>query len=412
MNNFSKILILFSLGLIAGILPATGQQPTSDPSWGIRFSGFVRSDYWYDSRKIVSIREDIFLLLPSPVLADQQGNDINANGGFNYSAIFSRLTGTITGPDAFGAKTSGVLDADFSGVSNADINGLRLRHAFGRLRWENTELLFGQFWHPMFVPKVFPNVISLNTGAPFQPFIRSPQIALTRFWGNYNLQLAMISQRDHASDGPLGVRSDYMRNSLVPNIHLQLQFDNQQTIWGLAADFKRLRPRLVTEANIQTAETIDNWSFMAYARHNSGNLTLRGKAIYGQNLFEHMMLGGYAVRSIDPITRFETYTPTNHLFVWGNLTYGRTVQASIFAGFAQNFGTSHTNTGVFFGRGHNIAYMYRIAPSISFVSNRVQIASELEYTVAAYGQPDNHGIIADSEHVSNLRMKVSLFYNF
>jgi len=66
----------------------------------------------------------------------------------------------------------------------------------------------------------------------------------------------------------------------------------------------------------------------------------------------------------------------------------------------------------FFGRGHNIAYMYRIAPSISFVSNRVQIASELEYTVAAYGQPDNHGIIADSEHVSNLRMKVSLFYNF
>jgi len=412
MNRILNSVIAILVALSGICIPAFGQQPTQEPTWGIRFSGFVRSDYWYDSRKIASIREDIFLILPSPVLPDLYGNDLNANGGFNYSAIFSRLTGTITGPDAFGARTSGVLDADFTGVSNADVNGLRLRHAFGRLRWENTELLLGQFWHPMFVPKVFPNVVALNTGVPFQPFIRSPQIALTRFWGNFNLQLALLAQRDHQSDGPLGVRSDYMRNSNIPNIHLQLQFDNQTTIWGVAADFKRLRPRLVTEANIETHETFDNWSFMAYARHNAGRLTLRSKAIYGQNLFEHVMLGGYAVRSIDPITRFETYTPSNHLFVWGNITYGTTVQGSLFAGFAQNFGTSHTNTGIFFGRGHNIAYLYRIAPSISFISNRVQLSSELEYTVAAYGQPDNRGRIASSEEVGNLRLKLTFIYNF
>ncbi|HSV87866.1 MAG TPA: hypothetical protein VLH61_04430 [Bacteroidales bacterium] len=391
---------------------AKGQQQTQEPAWGIRFTGFVRSDYWFDSRKILSIREDIFLLIPAPIQPDITGYDLNATPSFNYSAIFSRLTGIITGPEAFGAKTSGVLDADFSGVSNADVNGFRLRHAFARLRWEKTELLFGQFWHPMFVPEVFPHVIALNTGAPFQPFIRSPQIAVSRFWDNYSLQLALISQRDHASDGPLGVRSDYMRNSLIPNIHLQFQHRSENTVLGVAADFKRLRPRLVTEAQFETNEILDNWSFMAFGRHKINNLTIRGKAIYGQNLFEHMMLGGYAVRTSDPVTRRETYTPTNHLFVWGNLTHGRNFQVSLFAGFAKNFGTTHENLGIFYGRGSNIDYMYRIAPSISFTSNRVQVATELEYTSAAYGQPDSHGRINDSQEVANLRLQLSLFYNF
>jgi len=390
----------------------SGQEQTTEPAWGIRFTGFVRSDYWYDSRKVLSIREDIFMIIPAPIQPDIAGNDLNANGSFNYSAIFSRLTGIITGPEAFGARTSGVLDADFSGVSNADVNGLRLRHAFARLRWERTELLFGQSWHPMFVPEVFPHVISLNTGAPFQPFIRSPLISATRFWGNYSLQLALISQRDHASDGPLGIRSDYMRNSNIPNVHLQFQHRQENTVLGLAADFKRLRPRLVTEANFETNETLDNWSFMAFGRHSIDNFTVRGKAILGQNLFEHMMLGGYAVRTSDPITRRETYTPTNHLFVWGNFTYGRNVQASLFAGFAKNLGTTHENTGVFFARGSNIDYMYRIAPSITFISNRVQISTELEYTSAAYGLPDSRGRIANSEEVANLRLQLSLFYNF
>jgi len=404
----SALLALFLKTTVFG----SGQQQESVPAWNIRFTGFIRSDYWYDSRKILSIREDIFLLIPASIQRDIVGNDLNANGSFNYSAIFSRLTGIITGPEAFGAKTSGVLDADFSGVSNTDVNGLRLRHAFARLRWEHTELLFGQFWHPMFVPEVFPHVIALNTGAPFQPFIRSPQIAATRFWGNYSLQLALIAQRDHASDGPLGIRSDYMRNSNIPNVHLQLQHRTDNSVVGIAADFKRLRPRLVTEAQFETHETIDNWSFMAFGRHSSNHFTVRGKAILGQNLFEHMMLGGYAVRTSDPLTRRETYTPTNHLFVWGNFTYGRQVQASLFAGFAKNLGTTHENLGVFYGRGSNIDYMYRIAPSITFVSNRVQISTELEYTSAAYGLPDSRGRIANAEEVANLRLQLSLQYNF
>lgn len=411
--SFKKFILLALLVPFASA--ANGQnngENENTSGWGIKFGGFIKSDYWYDSRRVVAAREDLFLLFPASELADREGNDINAHAGFNYSAITSRLTGIISGPDAFGAKTSGVIEADFSGVTNADINGFRLRHAFGKLRWERSELLFGQFWHPMFVTEVFPHVISLNTGAPFQPFIRNPQIAFTRYFGQHSLQLTLLSQRDNASDGPEGPKPDYLRNSLIPNVHLQWQLKTEPFTWGAAADFKRLKPKMVTDSLFITNETLDSWALMAYGKYAKNKLALRFKTIYGQNLTEHLMLGGYAVRDIDPVNGQQSYTPTNHLFLWGHITYGTKVQPGLFAGYAKNYGTSHPNAGVYYARGHNIAYMYRIAPSLSFISNKVQISTELEYTSAAFGQPDGHGIVQNPSEKANLRALLTFFYFF
>ena len=85
----------------------------------------------------------------------------------------ARLTGKITGPDVVKAKTSALLEADFFGNENlnfADVNGFRLRHAIIKLNWQTTELMVGQYWHPLFVPECFPDVVSFNTGAPFSAF--------------------------------------------------------------------------------------------------------------------------------------------------------------------------------------------------------------------------------------------------
>jgi len=406
------IFLVFLLSFSANVFVQAQAATENAPSWGIRFTGFIKSDYWFDSRRVVAAREDLFLLFPASELADREGNDINAHAGFNYSAITSRLTGIISGPDAFGAKTSGVIEADFSGVTNADINGFRLRHAFGTLRWEKSELLFGQFWHPMFVTEVFPNVISLNTGAPFQPFIRNPQIAYTRYLGRHSLQLTLLSQRDNASDGPEGPKPDYLRNSLLPNAHLQWQLKAGPFTFGAAADFKKLKPKLLTDSLFITKETFNSWAFMGYAKYVNHILALRFKTIYGQNLTEHLMLGGYAVRNIDPAKGFQSYTPTNHLFVWGNITYGTRVQPGLFVGYAKNFGTTHQNAGVYYARGHNIAYLYRIAPSLSFISNKVQISTEFEYTSAAFGQPDSNGIVQNPTEKANLRALLTFFYFF
>ena len=57
-------------------------------------------------------------------------NDLNANPSFHILNIQTRLRGDITGPDAFGAKTSGAIEAEFFGTSESDLNGFRLRHAY------------------------------------------------------------------------------------------------------------------------------------------------------------------------------------------------------------------------------------------------------------------------------------------
>lgn len=408
------ITVLSVIVCFSHLLKAQDADKNAEKSWGIQFKGFVKSDYWYDTRQVFASREDLFLFYPLAEKPDVKGNDINATPCFNFSAMTSRLTGIISGPDAFGAKTSGVIEGDFSGVSNPDINGLRLRHAWAKLKWEKSELMFGQYWHPMFVTEVFPNVISLNTGAPFQPFIRNPLVSYKYYFGKFNVETAFITQRDNSSDGPLGYNTSYMRNAVVPNAHIQVQYKGDKHVLGLAGDYKWLRPRLVTDSLYGTRQTIGSYALMAYWKYTKGPFVWRTKAIYGQNLTEHLLLGGYAVRTIDSTSLLETYTPTNHLFVWGNATYTlkKKIQFGIFGGYAKNYGTSELNTGKYYARGSNIAYMYRVAPSVSFISERVQISLEGEYTAAAYGAPDLMGIVQSPEEVSNIRALLTFFYFF
>lgn len=377
-----------------------------------QFSGFVKNNIWVDTRQIDGGREDLMLYYPKPQVFDENGKDIHAGSSLGMNAIATRGTVAFQGSNAFGAKAFALIEADFTGTCNADINGFRLRHAYGRLDWKNASLLVGQYWHPMFVPEVFPEIVSLNTGAPFQPFIRSPQISFFYRTPSIHLQLAAVAQRDNSSDGPEGRTNAYLRHAVIPNMNAQLQLHTAHFIFGAALDYKILRPLMFTMQNYATYELVKSSSLMVYGRYKKGPLTIRYKGIIGQNLTEHLMLGGYAVKATDPLTGVETYTPTNHFFTWGGLNYGTNKQWGLFGGFAKNLGTSAENIGIYYGKGSNVDWMYRISPTFSVRSGHVKIASELEYTVAAFGTPDSFGKIKDAEPVANLRLLLALFYYF
>ena len=83
-----------------------------------------------------------------------------------------------------GRRRLDFIEGEFFGTSDADVSGFRVRHAFLKLDWQSSSLLIGQFWHPMFVVEMFPGVVSFNTGAPFQPFARNPQIRFTHSFGD------------------------------------------------------------------------------------------------------------------------------------------------------------------------------------------------------------------------------------
>lgn len=424
----------FILFLTFGIKSANSQNADNneEKNWGLKISGFVKSDYWFDTRLSKGSREELFLFYPLPKSKDANGKDFNERKNFHASLITTRLIGKITGPDAFGAKTSGLIEADFSGVTNDDANGLRLRHSYVKLTWEKSELLIGQTWHPLFTTECYPEIVSLNTGAPFQPFIRNPQIDYTYKFGNFRILAAIVTQRDNTSSGPnrdydsnptlakYKLSSDYLRDAVIPNVHLQLIYKNDHNVAGLAADYKTIQPRryFYTPSNkkIYTDNNLSTYAFAGYYKYFTTDFNFKIKAIYGQNLTEHLLLGGYAVKSYDSLTG-EKYTPTNHLFLWTNAVYGTKLQYGIFIGYAKNLGTTDNTTGVYYNFAdidQNIASMLRIAPSFSVVANKFKISTELEYTSAEYGTADKNdkSKVKNTYNVNNIRGIVTIFYNF
>jgi len=403
-QSFKLLLIYFLL-----TVPFIVAQEKS--SYGISFSGFVKSDVFFDTRQNVSIREGHFLLYPSPEVLDNNNDDINAKPSFNILSIQTRLTGKISAPDAFGAKTSGQIEGEFFGTSDNDINGFRLRHAFVKLDWANFSLLVGQTWHPMFVTDMFPGVVSFNTGVPFQPFSRNPQIRLTYSQDNLRVIAGALSQRDFQSDGPSGFSSNYLRNSVIPNLHLQFQYLMREVFLGAGFDYKQLTPRLVTANNLKTDETIKGVSYIGFLKLNLEPITIKLQGLYGQNNADLLQIGGYAVQNTDSISSKEIYTPLNTISTWGEVSIGKEIEYAIFWGYTKSLGSKDDISGAFFGRGKTIDNVYRLSPRIQFNSERNRISTEVEYTIANYGTPNVKGKVENLKKVSNLRLLVS-FYMF
>ncbi len=387
--------------------PVTTDKPTL--SW----SGFVKAEAMYDTRQIVEAREGYLLLYPKKVSLDKNGEDINAHGSFNQYAMMARFTAKIAGPDVLGAKATALIEGDFTGASNFENNSFRLRHAYIKLKWPHTSLVAGQYWHPINVPEMIPNVLSLNTGAPFHPFSRQPQIRLDASRGKINTVFAITAQRDYMNTGPAGASTIYLRNALVPNIHGQVQFIGDKLFTGIGVDYKRLMPRLVTDSSYKTQASVNCFSYTAFAMLKTKPLIVKMQLLYGQGLNDHLLLGGYGVTSIDPLTNEHEYSPLNYLSGWASIqTTGIKWQGSLLAGYTKGFGSHDAITGAMYARDADIAYVYRLAPMLSYTSGKLTMATEVEFTTAAYGKPDAFYKVTDTYLVSNTRFIFSIGYFF
>jgi hypothetical protein len=407
------LLIIMAAVLLFG--PLSGQS--GEPTPGIKFSGFVKNDIFLDTRQstaALGLREGHFYLFPDNKVLDINGKDINANTSLHFLSIQTRLKGDITGPDAFGAKTSGTIEAEFFGTSEADINGFRLRHAFVKLDWAKTTLISGQFWHPMFITESFPGTISFNTGAPFQPFSRNPQVRLIRSLGKISLSATAYGQRDFTTPGPDGNSNKYLRNSCVPGLDLQLKVTAGEAVTGWAGfGYKRIRPELRTLLNLETKENLGSISAYLNFKIRTAPLLISMMGVYAQNAADLMMTGGYAISSTDLLTQYRTYTNLNTGSAWLDLsTTGTKVVAGLFAGYSKNLGSSDLIDGSVYGRGTDVDHLLRVSPRISFNSGKLTFAAETEYTAAAYGTRMADGKVSGTDTVANLRLLFSTIYRF
>ncbi len=411
-----NILLLFVFCIPFFVLAQEDTKKEEKPL-KLKLTGFVKNDFFWDTRKTVAAREGHFLLWPSAVSEDADGNDINAKSNFNFLSVQSRVTLGITGPDAFGAKTSAKIESDFFAQANDNINLLRLRHAYIKLNWTNTELLTGQYWNPMFITGCFPGTVSFNTGTPIQPFARNPQIRLTQKAGNLKFMLVAASQRDYTNRGAVGPTGEYLRNSAMPEISAQIHFTKEKSfLTGVGGSFKKIIPQLVTGQGYATSEAVTSFNGIAFLRINTAPVTIKMEGIFGQNTPDVLNISGFAVTdSTDKVKGFVKYSPLSNISAWTDIhTNGKKIQFGIFAGYTKQLGSAEDVVGPIYGLGvNNIESLYRVAPRIMFNSGKVRFAVEGEYTVANYGtNTDIKGIPTDLKAANNLRLLASVYYFF
>lgn len=418
-----KKYIIVALALLTSV--AVSAQEKEESKFGVKFSGFVKNDFFWDSRQTVSAREGHFLLWPAPVTLDERGEDIFGTASFNFLAIQSRLSAKITGPDALGAKTSGLIEGDFFAQSNLNVNLLRLRHAYVKLNWEHTEVMTGQYWNPLFVTACFPGTVSFNTGTPLQSFARNPQIRVTHNIHGFSILAAVLGQRDFSSVGPLGASSRYLRNSAVPEMQVQVHYgtnneEGMNIIAGAAAAYKTIVPRLssspVDGVTYKVDEKVRGFTAMAFSKLTTKPITAKLQVRYGENIADILGISGFAATAItDATTGERSYAPLKSMTFWAEVHTNGNPQVGIFGGYTSNNGLKESilATVPVYGRGTTIRSLYRIAPRIIYNVGKLRLAAEVEYTSAAYGDNyDEYYIPADITSANNLRVLTAVYYFF
>ncbi|MFD1615313.1 hypothetical protein [Gelatiniphilus marinus] len=379
----------------------------------VKWNGYVKGDYILDTRRLNDTREGQYIVIPLGEDLDANGDDRNAEFGYNSFAIESRLKASFTGPDFLGMKTAGVIEAHFFGANGADINSLGLRHAFFTLSNDKVEWLFGQYWHPTFVTNVSPGTHAFNAGVPYQPFNRSPQIRFSTK-GNVRFTAALLTERDFttASGRDDGYGGAAVRFAGIPTLHAQLQFGSDDNfVGGFGTTLKTVDLNDRLNGQLAENDNITSLSFMAYAKAQlSESVTWKVYGQYGGNTTEQLMFGGYGREANGDLLDSKV------LSAWTEFSgkFNNELAWGLFAGYTKDGGFGEDNVSVITSSG--VENSYRISPRLDYTVGKVRLGVELGYTTAQYasGIDANGGdlITTGIDEVGNFRSAFSATFFF
>ncbi len=403
---------MLSVGMFFSTIKVNAQENVK-----IKFSGFVSANTMWDSRQVVSGRDGEVLLFPAPHKYDKNGNDINDVGSFNIITLHSRLKAQTTPFEVWDGKLTATLEFDFMGTTNDKKGLVRMRHAFLNYKKGKSSIIFGQYWHPIFIPQCFPTTASWNIGVPISTLSRNPQFRYTyNFTNDFRGSITALSQMDFASTGANGKSSEYIRNSSIPEFDIHLEYGNaSKFLLGTVAGTKTLKPRLVNDKQNKVDEHITSFHAMAYATYKTPKMGYKLQGIYAENGYNLLLLGGYAVKNIDANDQY-SYTPIAVSSIWGEIYshYDSLVNFGLFAGYTKNLGAKDevVNSKMVYARGANIADEWRIAPRVTFGYKKFKIMAEFSQTYANYGTPNKKMQVKNTDRVGNSRILLHIKYAF
>ncbi len=409
---------VFLLAALACITLSGFSQIKVSDHINIKLYGFVRNYACYDNRESYTSNSEQFYYMPMDWNKDINGDDINEKSNMMLLSITTRLGLNITGPEFLGAQTSAKIEADFAGFGTSN-TVFRIRQAYAKMAWEKHDLLVGQAWHPM-MGDMMPDVFTLETGAPFTPFSRSPQVRYNYHIKDFTLTATALYQYQYTSPGPDGSKFDYARDAVVPEIYLQAMYKGNKFQAGAGVDILTLKPRsqaATADGNIKVSESIVSVSPTLFASYKNGNWGVKGRITYAENAGHLSMISGYGVSKVKPNGEQE-YSPLRSVAGWMDITYKHKVKKGyftycLFAGYTKNYG-SHDEliAGPYIRGQKNAGYIWRIAPSVLYTHNAMQIGLEYNPTTVGYGTADSNYRVKDMHRVTNHRICAMLKYNF
>ena len=404
--------------------------------------GFFRTLAIFDSRDNSAGSEDLFYYLPYDKSINDEGQDIYSNPSFKMYAITTRLGVDVKGYQYGSMKVFGKLEADFY-LMNGSTASLRLRQAYVDLRWDGLgyaenwfSMKVGQAWHPLAAD--MPYCVNIESGSPFNPFNRSPQLMMT--FGSRNglsVSAGALYPMQYLPTGPVGPSEDYIKYGLIPELYAGLSYSGENFTARAGADFISLRPRYRTlsrnvsvepfyDKGTKVHDRISMVSPFVYFEFAKGLFKVNCKSVLASGGDHLRLMGGYALYDWRDPYNYK-YTPLRSSTSFVSFSYGRKFQFMCMGGYMMALGTGHNlpvdENGYssaaylyyFSGGFKNINSMFRVTPTLAYNFGKLTLALEYDNTTVQFGdisKLDNYARPLEGLHpITNHRVLGVVKYN-
>ena len=216
MKKRNYILLLAVLAsFVGGVASAQEEDPAQ-----YKLYGFIRNYTVFDTHEVNAGTQDLYFYMPKDRRLDEDGRDLAEIPTFRMLALTTRLGLNVSGYRFGELKVSGAVEGDFYCMSGS-VATFRLRQAYIGMLWDNLEVgdllvNVGQTWHPMAAD--MPHMTNLETGAPFNPFNRSPQVMFHWTVGKFTWTGGILYPMQYLPTGPNGKSADYNKYGLIPGL--------------------------------------------------------------------------------------------------------------------------------------------------------------------------------------------------
>ena len=455
----SLLAVLSSLG--PGVVCAAQEETPSK----LRLYGFIRNYAVYDTHKVNAGTQDLYFYMPADRSLQDDGTDGNAIPSFRMLALTTRLGLDISGYRIGETQVSGVVEGDFYCMSGSTAT-FRMRQAYVSMLWDNLvlgdlRLNVGQTWHPMAAD--MPHITNLETGAPFNPFNRSPQIMAHWTVGKFTWTGGILYPMQYLPVGPsystapvwyerreqyLPVTTyattksaDFVKYGLIPEVYLGVSLQTGGFLGRAGVNLFSIKPGWeapsiqVVDAqareltyDYETRSALPSRLFavspFVFLQFTAGSFQVRAKSILAQS-GEHMnLLSGYGA-TFDWNTLSMTYTPMQDWASFLSFQAGRKFQFLCMLGYMQQLGTTKSLFNYELSDYRNSIWMntsadssiqraFRATPTIAYNLGRLTFSLEYNCTGAWFGDGRrNIGGLYESGHwVLNHRLQQMVKFSF